>query len=75
MTALLRVTALKVHLRVGGAVVRAVDGVDLTVNRGECVGHRRRIRFRQSTLARAIVRLLPNVDFSELSGEIAVRWP
>jgi ABC-type dipeptide/oligopeptide/nickel transport system ATPase component len=69
-TVLLRVTALKVHLRVGGTVVRAVDGVDLTVHRGECIGIVGESGSGKSTLARAIVRLLPNVDFSELSGEI-----
>src|ERR1039457_2394087 len=67
---LLRVNALKVHLRVGGTVVRAVDGVDLTVHRGECIGIVGESGSGKSTLARAIVRLLPNVDFSELSGQI-----
>ena len=70
MTALLQVNALKVHLRVGGTVVRAVDGVDLTVERGECIGIVGESGSGKSTLARAIVRLLPNVDFSEISGEI-----
>jgi ABC-type dipeptide/oligopeptide/nickel transport system ATPase component len=68
--ALLQVNGLKVHLRVGGAVVRAVDGVDLTVHRGECIGIVGESGSGKSTLARAIVRLLPNVAFSELSGEI-----
>jgi len=69
-SALLQVNALKVHLRVGGTTVRAVDGVDLTVQRGECVGIVGESGSGKSTLARAIVRLLPNVDFAELSGEI-----
>jgi ABC-type dipeptide/oligopeptide/nickel transport system ATPase component len=67
---LLQVNALKVHLRVGGTVVRAVDGADLTVHRGECIGIVGESGSGKSTLARAIVRLLPNVEFSELSGQI-----
>ena len=67
---LLQVNTLKVHLRVGGTIVRAVDGVDLVINRGECIGIVGESGSGKSTLARAIVRLLPNVDFSELSGEI-----
>ncbi|MEO7937412.1 MAG: dipeptide ABC transporter ATP-binding protein DppD, partial [Burkholderiaceae bacterium] len=36
--ALLEVRNLKVHIQTGGNVVRAVDGVDLKVMPGECVG-------------------------------------
>lgn len=68
---LLEVRDLKVHLRVGGNVVRAVDGVDLTVGRGECVGIVGESGSGKSTLARAVLRLLPNVDLAELSGHIA----
>lgn len=67
---LLRVEALKVHLRTGGAVVKAVDGVDLAVFPGECVGIVGESGSGKSTLARAIVRLLPNVEFAELSGRV-----
>jgi ABC-type glutathione transport system ATPase component len=35
---LLEVFGLKVHLRIAERIVRAVDDVDLFVNRGECVG-------------------------------------
>jgi ABC-type dipeptide/oligopeptide/nickel transport system ATPase component len=70
MQPLLRVTNLKVHLRIGHSVVRAVDGVDLTVNSGECVGIVGESGSGKSTLARAVVRLLPNLDLEELSGEI-----
>jgi ABC-type dipeptide/oligopeptide/nickel transport system ATPase component len=69
--ALLQVRDLKVHLRVGGNVVRAVDGVDLTVGRGECVGIVGESGSGKSTLARAVLRLLPNVAMAELSGEIS----
>ncbi|MGJ7505907.1 ABC transporter ATP-binding protein [Variovorax sp. GT1P44] len=68
---LLEVRNLKVHLRVGGNVVRAVDGVDLTVGRGECVGIVGESGSGKSTLARAVLRLLPNVDMAELSGDIS----
>jgi ABC-type dipeptide/oligopeptide/nickel transport system ATPase component len=68
---LLEVRDLKVHLRVGGNVVRAVDGVDLTVGRGECIGIVGESGSGKSTLARAVLRLLPNVDLAELSGHIA----
>jgi ABC-type dipeptide/oligopeptide/nickel transport system ATPase component len=68
---LLEVRDLKVHLRVGGNVVRAVDGVDLTVGRGECIGIVGESGSGKSTLARAVLRLLPNVDLAELSGDIA----
>ncbi|HEX4172184.1 MAG TPA: ABC transporter ATP-binding protein [Acetobacteraceae bacterium] len=69
-TPLLRVEALKVHLRVGRAVVRAVDGVDLTVKPGECVGIVGESGSGKSTLARAMVQLLPNVEMAELSGRV-----
>jgi ABC-type dipeptide/oligopeptide/nickel transport system ATPase component len=71
MTApLLRVEALKVHLSLGGAVVRAVDGVDLVVHPGECVGIVGESGSGKSTLARAMVQLLPNVAMAELSGRV-----
>ena len=70
MQPLLRVTGLKVHLRVGRGVVRAVDGADFVVNAGECVGIVGESGSGKSTLARATVRLLPNLDLAELSGEI-----
>ncbi len=67
---LLDVRDLKVHLHVGGATVRAVDGVDLTARAGECVGIVGESGCGKSTLARAIVRLLPDVAFAHLSGRI-----
>jgi ABC-type dipeptide/oligopeptide/nickel transport system ATPase component len=70
MRPLLSVVGLRVHLRVGKSVVRAVDGVDLFVNAGECVGIVGESGSGKSTLARAIVRLLPTLDLQELAGEI-----
>ena len=68
---LLSVCGLKVHLRVGDAIVRAVDGVDLRVERGECVGIVGESGSGKSTLVRAVAGLLPNVSIAELSGEMS----
>jgi ABC-type dipeptide/oligopeptide/nickel transport system ATPase component len=67
---ILRVERLCVHLRVGGRVVRAVDGVDLVVGAGECVGIVGESGSGKSTLARAMVQLLPNVPMEKLSGRV-----
>ena len=67
---LLQIDSLRVHLRIGRTVVRAVDGVDLTVAAGECVGIVGESGSGKSTLARAMVQLLPNVSMSELSGRV-----
>jgi len=66
--ALLDVRGLKVHLETGQRVVRAVDGVDLRVDAGECVGIVGESGSGKSTLVRAITRLLPAVRLAELSG-------
>lgn len=71
--ALLTARDLKVHLRVGGAIVRAVDGVDLTVKRGESIGIVGESGSGKSTLARAILQLLPNVELAEFRGDISFR--
>ena len=70
---LLDVRDLKVHLHVGDAIVRAVDGVDLSVRRGESIGIVGESGSGKSTLARAILKLLPNVEFAELQGEVRFR--
>lgn len=67
---LLEVRGLTVHLRVGDQVVRAVDGVDLFVGRGECVGIVGESGSGKTTLARAMLRLLPAVELAEFSGEV-----
>ena len=62
---LLSVCGLKVHLRVGDAIVRAVDGVDLRVERGECVGIVGESGSGKSTLVRAVAGLLPGAQCDE----------
>ena len=50
--------------------MRAVDGVDLFVEHGECVGIVGESGSGKTTLARAILRLLPPVELAEISGEM-----
>ena len=70
---LLSVRNLKVHLRVGEAVVRAVDGVDLSVGQGESIGIVGESGSGKSTLARAVLKLLPNVELEACEGEVNFR--
>ena len=70
---LLSVRNLKVHLRVGEAVVRAVDGVDLSVEQGESIGIVGESGSGKSTLARAVLKLLPNVELAACQGEVNFR--
>ena len=67
---LLEAKGLTVHLRVGDQLVRAVDGVDLFIERGECVGIVGESGSGKTTLARAMLRLLPPVELAEFSGEV-----
>jgi ABC-type dipeptide/oligopeptide/nickel transport system ATPase component len=66
---LLSVRNLKVHLRVGEVVVRAVDGVDLSIAQGESIGIVGESGAGKSTLARAVLKLLPNVELTTCEGE------
>jgi ABC-type dipeptide/oligopeptide/nickel transport system ATPase component len=72
-TPLLSARDVKVHLRVHGRVVKAVDGVDLEVLPGQCVGIVGESGSGKSTLGRAMTRLLPNVEIAELSGSVRFR--
>ncbi len=67
---LLNVKNLRVHLRIGDQIVRAVDGVDLEVRYGECIGIVGESGSGKSTTARAITKLMPNVSMAEFSGGI-----
>ncbi len=67
---LLSARDVKVHLRVHGRIVRAVDGVDLDVYPGQCVGIVGESGSGKSTLGRAMTRLLPNVELAELAGSV-----
>jgi ABC-type dipeptide/oligopeptide/nickel transport system ATPase component len=67
---LLSARNVKVHLRVHGRIVKAVDGVDLDVLPGQCVGIVGESGSGKSTLGRAMTRLMPNVEIAELSGSV-----
>lgn len=67
---LLEVRGLKVRLHLGERTVTALDGVDITVRRGECVGLVGESGSGKSTCARAASRLLPNVR-SSLEGSVS----
>jgi ABC-type dipeptide/oligopeptide/nickel transport system ATPase component len=67
---LLSARDVKVYLRVHGRIVKAVDGVDLDVLPGQCVGIVGESGSGKSTLGRAMMRLLPNVEIAELSGSV-----
>ena len=69
-SSLLSARDVKVHLRVHGRVIKAVDGVDLDVHPGQCVGIVGESGSGKSTLGRAMTRLLPNVELAELSGSV-----
>ena len=59
MTALLQVTGLTKHFSLkGGRVVRAVDGVDLTLSAGEALGLVGESGCGKSTVARLVLRLI-----------------
>jgi len=68
---LLSARDVKVHLRVHRRIVKAVDGVDLDVYPGQCVGIVGESGSGKSTLGRAMTRLLPNVEIAELSGSVS----
>src|SRR5690242_20704482 len=70
---LLSVRNLKIHLRVGETVVRAVDGVDFSIGEGESVGIVGESGSGKSTLARAILKLLPNIELAAFQGEMNFR--
>ena len=70
---LLSVRNLKVHLRVGDTIVRAVDGLDFSVKEGESIGIVGESGSGKSTLVRAILKLLPNVELAAFQGAVDFR--
>jgi len=66
---MLQVRDLKVHFKVAGRVVRAVDGIDIDIDAGECIGVVGESGSGKSTIVRAISRLLPNLRVDEVSGK------
>jgi oligopeptide/dipeptide ABC transporter ATP-binding protein len=67
---LLDVRDLQVHFRRDGKIVKAVDGADLTVLAGECVGLVGESGSGKSVLARSVARLMPDADIEKISGNV-----
>ncbi|MDI6781712.1 MAG: ABC transporter ATP-binding protein [bacterium] len=71
METLLNVKGLKTHIHTPEGVVRAVDGVDFEINKGEIVGIIGESGCGKSMTALSILRLLPSK--AKVSGEILYR--
>jgi peptide/nickel transport system ATP-binding protein len=67
---LLDVRDLQVHFRRDGRTVKAVDGADLTVLAGECVGLVGESGSGKSVLARSVARLMPDANIEKISGSV-----
>jgi peptide/nickel transport system ATP-binding protein len=70
MTPLLRVENLKTHLTLKRGVVRAVDGVSLTVNKGETLGVVGESGSGKTMTCLSILRLLPHSGEQSITGTI-----
>jgi ABC-type glutathione transport system ATPase component len=68
---LLQVENLHLHYRTRQAVVRSVDGIDLAVGRGEALVVLGESGCGKSSLAKALLRVLPR-NVAHLSGRVAV---
>jgi len=68
---LLAVEGLTLHYRSGSGLVRAVDGVDLTIERGEALVVLGESGCGKSSLARALLRVLPR-NVARLEGRVAL---
>ena len=68
--AVLEVRGLRTWFESDGAVVKAVDGVDLTVRRGECLGLVGESGCGKSVTALSILRLVPSPPGRVVAGEV-----
>ncbi|PWG63726.1 ABC transporter ATP-binding protein [Spiribacter halobius] len=68
---LLAVEGLTLHYRSQGGIVRAVDSIDLTVHRGEALVVLGESGCGKSSLARALLRVLPR-NVARLAGRVAI---
>jgi len=67
---LLEVRGLCTYFRTGGGIVRSVDGVDLTIGRGETLGVVGESGCGKSVTALSIMRLVPEPPGEIWGGEI-----
>jgi len=75
---LLQITGLKTQFKAGNNIVRAVDGVDLSINPGETVCVVGESGCGKSMMARSLLRIVPppgrvsegRIDFRRASGEV-----
>ena len=68
--AVLEVRGLRTHFRLHGSTVRAVDGVDLAVRRGECLGLVGESGCGKSVTALSILRLVPSPPGRIVAGQV-----
>jgi oligopeptide/dipeptide ABC transporter ATP-binding protein len=68
---LLDVRDLQLHYRTRGGIVRAVDGVDFAINRGEALVVLGESGCGKSSLAKALLRVLPR-NISHLGGQVRI---
>ena len=67
---LLRVKDLRVYYTAGGEIINAVNGVDLEVRRGETLGLVGETGAGKTTIAKSIMRILPDPPAKIGGGEI-----
>lgn len=67
---ILKITGLKTHFFTGGKTVKAVDGVDLTVKKGETLGIVGESGSGKSVTSMSVLRLIPNPPGKIVAGEI-----
>jgi len=70
MEEILQIKGLKTHFFTGGRTVKAVDGVDLSVNKGETLGIVGESGSGKSVTSLSILRLIPSPPGKIVAGEI-----